>query len=76
MRKLTITQWSAIKDYCDGKRLRGISDKYKCHDGHIVTMAKQIGITPRPTGFASYEIAHMWVLNARLEFKKIYDSVH
>ena len=61
----------AIKDYCDGERLRDIEDKYNCHCGTVVSLAIAMGITPRPTGFASYKIAHKWVLQARLDFERL-----
>lgn len=77
MRKnLTERHWSAIEDYCNGIRSRDIADKYKMHDGELPVLAKLIGISPRPTGFASYVIAHKWVTKARLEYEKAKDQKH
>lgn len=61
--------WNALRDYCYGHRLRDIVDKYDVHDGYIATLAKNVGITPRPTGFASYIIAHEWVIKAKVEYE-------
>ena len=61
--------WKALHDFCNGHRLRDISDKYDVHDGYISIFAREVGITPRPTGFASYIIAHEWVTKARVEYE-------
>lgn len=71
MTDFNVKYWKAIEDYCNGVNLREIAKKYKCYEGHVVKLAREIGITPRPTGFASYTIAHAWVTQARVEFETI-----
>ena len=64
---LTLRHWNIAKDYCNGERLRDIEDKYDVYSGTVAEVIRQIGITPRPTGFASYKVAREWVLLARKE---------
>ena len=65
---LTTRHWNIARDYCNGERLRDIEDKYDVYSGTVAEVIRQIGITPRPTGFASYKIARAWVLKARNEY--------
>lgn len=69
-KRKTLTQrhWDIAKDYCNGERLRDIEDKYNVYSGTVAEVIRQIGITPRPTGFASYKIARAWVLQAKNEY--------
>lgn len=71
--KYTERQWNIIEAYCNGERNRDIMEKFTCHDGYVSKLAREMGILPRPEGFASYVIAHQWVLKAREEFKKLRD---
>ena len=64
---LTSRHWNIAKDYCNGERLRDIEDKYDVYSGTVAEVIRQIGISPRPDGFASYKIARAWVLQARKE---------
>lgn len=68
---LTSRHWNIATDYCNGERLRDIEDKYDVYSGTVAEIIRQIGITPRPTGFASYKVARAWVLQARKELADI-----
>ncbi len=70
-RKLKSKHWKMVKDYCDGVNLRLIEDKYKTTGTTITDAAKLIGIQPRPSGFASYTVAHKWVTQARLDYERL-----
>ena len=60
-----------VKDYCDGERLRDIEDAYRVTGSTITDAAKLVGIEPRPSGFASYKVAHKWVLQARIDYGRL-----
>ena len=70
-RKLTERHWLMVKDYCNGVNLRLIEDNYKTTGTTITDAAKLIGIQPRPDGFASYTVAHKWVLQARIDYDRL-----
>jgi hypothetical protein len=68
-KNFTPRDWSMLKDYCHGVRCREIEDKYDCYQGRIKYLAESVGIARRPTGFASYTIAHNWVCYAKVEYE-------
>lgn len=68
IKNITEKHWNIIKDYCNGENLRDIEDKYRVGGSTAPNLAKQVGITPRPSGFASYKVARAWVLQARNEY--------
>jgi hypothetical protein len=68
---LTEAHWLMTEDYINGMNLRDIELKYRVTDRTIREAAKFVGIELRPAGFASYTIAHKWVLQARLDYDRL-----
>lgn len=65
---LTERNWKIVEDYCNGVSTRNIEKTYNIDIRYPAKLLQILGMSPRPQGFANYQIAHKWVINARKEY--------